>query len=355
MQHDVFPTAVAVLGVPDLGAPLTRAQKRFNHLIARLKVQRNELATWQAFQRVYHQRLADEYLPLTEQLRERRVALAHLLDRALAGNLLGKRDANQARGMLCRLLGTLLADRVEPELVKLHDKYAAASFGEEQQNEMEALRTLAEDTFGVDVRGYHGSESPEELADWIDDQIHSTRRRPRKASKRNKDAAADAGGNFAVRDVYRKLVSELHPDRESDPAEQARKTVLMQRVNQAYKAGDLLGLLELQLSIEQIDATTLSGLPAERLGRYLHVLEEQSDRLRDELATLVAPFKLAVGETRAHKLTPAAVTRALNADIREMAGLLRAVEAELTSFQDIRLLRQSLRQCGIRSQDGADA
>jgi curved DNA-binding protein CbpA len=42
-----------------------------------------------------------------------------------------------------------------------------------------------------------------------------------------------------VREVFRKLASELHPDRETDPAEHARKTELMQRVNQAYKAGDL--------------------------------------------------------------------------------------------------------------------
>jgi len=67
-----------------------------------------------------------------------------------------------------------------------------------------------------------------------------------------RDQAAQ-GGTRAVREVFRKLASELHPDRETDPAEHARKTELMQRVNQTYKAGDLLALLELQLSIEQID------------------------------------------------------------------------------------------------------
>jgi hypothetical protein len=51
-----------------------------------------------------------------------------------------------------------------------------------------------------------------------------------------RDEAAQ-GGTQAVREVFRKLVSELHPDRETDPAEHARDTELMQRVNQAYKAG----------------------------------------------------------------------------------------------------------------------
>ena len=93
-----------------------------------------------------------------------------------------------------------------------------------------------------------------------------------------------------MREVFRKLVSELHPDRETDPVEYARKTEAMQRVNQAYKAGDLLALLEMQLRIEQIDPAALAGLAEERLRHYIHVLEEQSRRLRDELAEFVAPF-----------------------------------------------------------------
>ena len=40
--------------------------------------------------------------------------------------------------------------------------------------------------------------------------------------------------SLSIREVYRKLVSALHPDREPDPQERARKTALMQRVNQAY-------------------------------------------------------------------------------------------------------------------------
>ena len=48
----------------------------------------------------------------------------------------------------------------------------------------------------------------------------------------------------SVRDVYRKLVSALHPDREADGAERERKTALMQRANQAYERNDLLELLD---------------------------------------------------------------------------------------------------------------
>ncbi len=39
--------------------------------------------------------------------------------------------------------------------------------------------------------------------------------------------------SLSVREIFRKLASALHPDREADAAERERKTVLMKRVSQA--------------------------------------------------------------------------------------------------------------------------
>jgi len=41
--------AVAVLGVPITGPTFTKAQKRFNQLVEKLKGQRQELQRWQAY------------------------------------------------------------------------------------------------------------------------------------------------------------------------------------------------------------------------------------------------------------------------------------------------------------------
>jgi hypothetical protein len=145
--------------------------------------------------------------------------------------------------------------------------------------------------------------------------------------------------------VFRKPVSELHPDREADPTEHARKTELMQRVNQAYQAGDLLALLEMQLSIEQINPAALEGLAKDRLKHYIHVLEEQSRRLEDQIATIVAPFAMAVGDSKkVGRISPEVVRRALTEDIRGLKDTLRGVERDLSRFQDIQQLRQTLRR-----------
>ncbi len=346
---------VALAPVPALrpagpGTALSKTQKQFNALIERLQRQREEIARWQAFKLLYHRQLADKYEPLAARLREKRIAMARLLDRAIDGDTLGKRDRSEALGMLTELLSELLDEARDPELVRLHDKYAHLSFDEELKIRLALLRRSASEDFGVDVDAYQGEESAEHFADWLKDQARRRAEPPPSGGKKQGAAAAREalmeqaahGGTRAVREVFGKLVSELHPDRESDPAEHARKTELMQRVNQAYSAGDLLSLLEMQFSVVTFDSAVLGGLAKERLQHYVFVLEAQSKRLRGDLAELIAPFERVVAGASRKKLTPEAVQRALDEDIREIKRVLRTVEFELVRFRDVRLLKQSL-------------
>ena len=353
-----------VVGIVGSTPALTPAQRKFNQLIERLTLQRQELDDWRVFRQIYHQQLADHYQPAMARLREKQIAMVRLLDRIFAGKALGKRERAKARDILSHLLSQLLAESQDPEFVRLYDKYAERSFADEQQEHLDVMRTLASEAFGVDVEAYSGGESPEELAHWLDEQLRAGRPEPQQTPPRKKSAKTIArealrdqaaqGGTRAVREVFRKLVSELHPDRETDPAEHARKTELMQRVNQAYKAGDLLALLELQLSIEQIDPKALAGLAEERLRHYIHVLEEQSRRLRDELTEFVAPFAMAMGDFPVRKMSPAIVQRALEVDIHEIQGLVRTLEADLVRFQDIPTFKRSLRDYQIDPVDDMD-
>jgi hypothetical protein len=354
----------SVVGIVGSAPLLTPAQRKFNQLIERLTLQRQELTRWREFRLIYHAQLAEHYQPAVTRLREKQIAMARLLDRALGGKVLGKRERAKVRDILGQLLSQLLAEAQDPELVRLYDKYAERSFRDEQQEHLDVMRTLASHAFGVDVSAYEGGESPEELAQWLDEQVGATRPEPKQRGQRQstaktrareaiRDLAAE-GATRAVREVFRKLVSELHPDRETDPAEHARKTELMQRVNQAYKAGDLLALLELQLSIEQINPAALAGLAEERLKHYIHVLEEQSRRLRDELAEFVAPFAMVMGGSPGRKLSPAIVQRALEADMREIECLVRVIEADLVRFEDLPSFKRSLQDYQIDPLDDMD-
>jgi DnaJ-class molecular chaperone len=91
-----------------------------------------------------------------------------------------------------------------------------------------------------------------------------------------------------LRDIYRKLASAVHPDRESDAARREEKNELMQRINQAYAANDLLSLFEIQMEIDQLDPVQIGNLGTERLRHYNRLLSEQLEQLRSKLHALEA-------------------------------------------------------------------
>ena len=357
---------VAALGVSGSAAKkLSKDQKLFNRLIAKIEAMRRELAQWQAFMPVYQRRFTAEVTPLNARFREKRIAMVRLLDKAMEGKALSRAQKAKVADILIGQLSELLAEAHDAELERLHDQYSDVSFKETQQDDMDFLRALAGDAFGADLDDDIEARTPDELAQIIGKQMHAKREEQasepeRKRKKNAKAVAQDAlreqaaeGASKAVREVYRKLASELHPDREADSVERARKTALMQQVNRAYQAGDLLALLELQLQIEQIDAAALANMAKERLAHYILVLDEQAQRLQEELSELTAPFVMLVGGRMPRPFTPDVVQRALDADLSEIRRDLRALETDLASFKDINHLKASLRHYRV-GQSGGD-
>lgn len=150
--------------------------------------------------------------------------------------------------------------------IDLNDPDALQRYAEQQEAQWQAQQARAEA-----ARAAH----------------HRARQRKPSAQERQAQAAAQQASQ-SVRAVYRKLASALHPDREPDPAERARKTVLMQRANQAYADQQLLELLQLQLEIEHIDAAHLARASEERLQHYRHILSTQLQELQAEVQSLRA-------------------------------------------------------------------
>lgn len=223
---------------------------------------------------------------------------------------------------------------------------------------MAFAQEMASRLFGVELDADDGAYSREDLARRIAEKAHaaaaeqaqqargrkSGRKQSAKAAKREtlREQAAE-GASRAMREAFRKLASALHPDRETDPKERARKTELMQQANQAYAARDLLALLELQLSLEQIDPTTLSNIAEDRLKHYNLVLEEQVQRLDEEIADVTSPCTISMGAPLPRPFTPQAVQRALDEDLRTLQLMLHDLEADLASFADIKALKSALR------------
>jgi hypothetical protein len=303
--------------------PTSKEQQRFARLIARIELKREQLKRWQAYVLRYNQRVVGELEPLREKLyvnqRAMLILIDQLLDRTARAQNLGRMERTKLLQILLSLL-SVLPDEADDEAVNaLRAKYCDSS-AQERQRPLDLSRNTLNDALD-EVGEHHGAATEEDSL-----------------------AQAAEGMRQSLRDVYRKLVSALHPDREPEPQARERKTGLMQRVNQAYEARDLFTLLGLQLEIEQINAGHLSSLAPQRLTHYNQLLSEQLASVDAELEQCLEPFRRSLGGAWGRRtLTVAGVDQDLSVHIAELRGVLSALQLDLAAFRDPRRLRESLR------------
>jgi len=359
-------TGSSLTGVLAQHKPANRAQKAFQQLVGRIEAKREQLRHWQAYSQRYNRRITDEVEPSRERLREGQRKMVGLIDELLSLPRTAMRLTRLERAKLGQLLtgmaGGLLAEGGDAALEGLYDKYSGVSYRQVLRSEMEMTESMLSEVYGLEIDGEDGAASTEELLELAQKQMmeqfeeeerQAEMRQEARAAKRAKAGAAKADAvqtrreqvakevGQSLREVYRKLVSALHPDREPDIEERQRKTHLMQRVNQAYDANDLLTLLGLQLEIEQIDAAHMASVPPQRLAHYNQILREQLAELEVELERCVEPFRGSVGPMS--KLTPDNVDREMGVEIARIELQIREVVHDLTAFRDPNYLRQALK------------
>jgi hypothetical protein len=166
-------------------------------------------------------------------------------------------------------------------------------------------------------------------------------RQAARASKRRKQAVQEV--SQSLRDVYRRLASALHPDREPDAQQRDRKTALMQRANRAYAEGNLLELLELQLQAEQVDAAHLAAANPRRLQHYTTVLQEQLADLQSETRRLEAQFRSAAGLAPGVGLQARKADRIISSQAHGLRGELQLLRRQVAALQDVEATREWLR------------
>ncbi len=333
------------------GAPLSTQQKKFNRHIERIAQQRTLLTDWETAIAAYRERHSREFVPLQQAQAALLVELVQHLDAHSSDKKLTKaerRDLSEAiTDRLAILIGAVPDEATRASLKEVYNRHSGSDYDAEEAEGTEAAREMAEamarDMFGVDL-DLEGAdmESPEDLMRRLAEQMQARQAeaeqkreahraaRPSKPSARERKAQEEASqATQSVREIYRKLASHLHPDRETDPAERERKTALMQRVNQAYADNKLLDLLQLQLEVEQIDPEHIAGLSEERLKHYNRVLAEQLSELQMEVDAVQGHFLMEFGLDPYQRLKPARV-------MGELRTLLQTAE-----YQNI-LLRKEL-------------
>lgn len=352
---------------------LSKAQREFNTLTGRIRQLRADLAEWQALQQGFAERWIREMEPALTAMNRVQLDLVRRIDTLLChpptGVKLTRRQKQTLSRHLLSLVDELLtADESDAELEALHDRHSDISREEQREMECNFTQAVLEEVFGKDaVATFEGDDSESLLrhaqAKLAESATADEAQRQQRAAKRGKPTAAERAAerkadaaqqaSLSLREIFRKLVSALHPDREADGAERERKTALMKRVNHAYQNEDLLELLSLQIEIEQIESEHLAALPEQRLRHYNHVLKEQVRTLEGERDALASPLlqefdlHMPPDSSRARGL----LDRAFKQRIAAMRAIKNQHGEDLAALGDPQRRRQLIDQLAAEQRD----
>ncbi|QTD93079.1 J domain-containing protein [Burkholderia anthina] len=329
-------------------ASLSTAQKTFNTLVKQIEKRRERLGAWEAVTPAFQKKFVDGLLPLERESTALRIRLLHLLDDAFLQKGLSKAEQRTLSDLIADMARDLLHVSDDAGLKAMYDRHRASANVGDAAAEPAPTKPEPDPVPADDLNALSPDELAERMQAELDAQFerdmaaHAAREAQRaKRKKAPKQSAAQARieaeqaeSSKSIREIYRKLASALHPDRETDPQEQQRKTVLMQRVNHAYEKGNLLQLLELQLEIEQIDRRAIDGLGEARLARYNGILEEQLRELDREIEHVERDFRRTYGIASSVKVAPDTVVRMLARDIAGMQRGNQDLTVALREFED---------------------
>jgi len=333
----------------------SKGQTTFNALVKQIGESRRELAQWQAVVDAYDQKIAGKLMPLLQTYRALQASMVHSLDRALRVHALGQSDRRAVQDVICHVAQHLLADSADAALKEIYNRHSPIDYDSAQAADNGS--DFIAGTFGPDDADPAELMSPEnaqsaaaESQDADEPGRHNHKKTAKKIAREAALKAESDRTRLSMREVYRKLVSALHPDREPDALERARKTALMQRVNQAYDKNDLLLLLELQIELQHIDAHAMASLPKERLKHFNKLLKAQLCALEQEILRMEMPLRRQFRMPPSPRLTPAQVMPRLSQEIAQLKRDIRALEQEIrvptnpAAFKDwIRALRREAR------------
>lgn len=332
---------------------LTPGQQRFNRLLERIEKFKKQLLELQtigdAHRPLYHQTMA----PLRERKRLLTREMVLWLDERLQRKGLTPTQKRIATTILCNLCEQLAAHGDE-EMQILHDKHSPESLAQKEQAAISGMREMMEDILGepladdepldnlhdvfqAGMAKMHKAAAEEEARQ----QAHTRKRKPTAAQLKAKAEQEEA--ETTLRKVFRQLASALHPDRENDPDEYARKTDLMSEANAAYDRRDLVALLQIQLRTELTDTASIARMAEEKIASLTLLLKEQAQELESELHHRRHAARNEFGLDPYDNLSAANLKRSLRVEEASLKEDIDAMQEDLQLIQDDKFLKRWLK------------
>lgn len=307
---------------------LTAEQERFRYLIDQIQAVREARRAWEGTAGKFRAEHTQRLQPLRASLRDLGRSTVIAIDRLLGETGWSRADRLTLRQILCNTADALLvAQPGDAELRALFEKHGEASFDAVKQEEMQRLREEAEELTGLDLGDDPDIRTEEDLVQRMyekmaeraaaQDEHESQSRRGRSASSKRLEAAAQLVRQ-SLREIYRKLASAVHPDREADSRRREAKNELMQRINRAYAANDLHALFEIQIEIGMTDQ--IGDVNPNRLKQYNKLLARQLEEARASLAELQSAFRMDFGMGERETVSAPKLNLVIQREARAMRG-----------------------------------
>lgn len=334
-------------------AVLSPAQKKFNAALKKIEAQQALLAEWQAELHACQLASHTELEPLKQSLHEQQVVMLMLLDHLYKTEKFTCNQQDKIAHLIMQMCDELITKAGRGDLKSLYNQYGEMDYDAEilagNLLEAEMLQDMFEAQFGVtlDAEDELDFADPDMVAARLHEKYAAmqgdaqAQRNVRKKSAKQvareaREQEEAAGMSKSIQAVYRQLVTALHPDREPDPVERERKTELMQQANVAYTKKDLLQLLSLQLSVEQINQDSINNIAEDRLKHYNKVLANQLHDLQQEVMALEMQVKQMIGVSPYEPLSPKKLVVLFKQDMQGLQHEIARIKQDIRAFKDVK-------------------
>lgn len=349
-------TDTAILHIAESDKPLNKKQKEFNQLSETIETLHHQLAELRDAYDEMFRRMPSELDPLVREYQGYRAEMVKLWDRNHEAEHFRKAYQTKLEYLIIEAAYELISHYGFTDLKPLFNKYSAVDI--EILLEEERLREtsiIQDPAFLLESANEPIAEVSFHDLSEADQQRIKAERREQRAEQRIREAS-EARTTRSVRSVYMELVKSFHPDRESDEAQKLHKTEIMQRITEAYQENNLLGLLKLQMELEQIDRSQLGTLGKNQLGYYNKILREQVEELDQQKTAVQKQISGICGLPYQHANSKVTVIARFNGNINELKVSIKDIRQILKHWAVPSQLKAYLKTYQIPRQpgDGSD-
>jgi hypothetical protein len=286
---------------------LSKLESLFNYRIKRVKRLKDNLNLANKQIHTFHQEATTTLIPLNKQIAEKQVVLVKALVEILDEKAIkGKKQQEKLEELLLFFLEDLIFEKEQEGLDDLYERFAEKTVKEteekaEQENKEKLIRVMDMMGLGLseeDKEKLLKGEEDEDFMEMIHEKLsdanlenardsffgnfgHQERQKSQKQLEREEEKNKELENiSKTVKQVYKELMKQLHPDKESDDIKRLEKTSLVQEITEAYRNDDLFTLLSIQLA--QLDETDNTNLGEDRVNYFNTMLLKQAQELEQQ-------------------------------------------------------------------------